>query len=41
MYVVATTHQNGTRDLLTSVKLSVDYLVMGITRELNKEPSLY
>jgi len=39
--VVATTCQNGTHSLLTSAKLSVDYLVVGITRELNKEPSLY
>jgi len=39
--VVATTHQNGTRSLLTSAKLSVGYLVVGITRELNKEPSLH
>jgi len=39
--VVATTRQNGTCDMLTSAKLSVGYLVVGITRELNKEPSLY
>ena len=39
--VVATTRWNGTRDMLTSAKLSVGYLVVGITRELNKEPSLY
>ena len=39
--VVATTHRNGTRSLLTSAKLSVGYLVVGITRELNKELSLY
>jgi len=39
--VVATTHWNGTRDMLTSAKLSVSYLVVGITRELDKEPSLY
>ena len=26
---------------LTSVKLSVGYLVVGFTRELNKEPSLH
>ena len=39
--VVATTHWNGTRSLLTSAKLSVGYLVVGITRELDKEPSLY
>jgi len=39
--VVATTRRNGTRDMLTSAKLSVSYLVVGITRELDKEPSLY
>jgi len=39
--VVATTRRNGTRSLLTSAKLSVGYLVVGITRELDKEPSLH
>ena len=39
--VVATTRQNGTCDMLTSAKLSVGYLVVGITRELDKEPSLH
>ena len=39
--VVATTHWNGTCDMLTSAKLSVGYLVVGITRELDKEPSLH
>ena len=39
--VVATTRRNGTHSLLTSAKLSVDYLVVGITRELDKEPSLH
>jgi len=39
--VVATTRQNSTHSLLTSAKLSVGYLVVGITRELDKEPSLY
>ena len=39
--VVVTTHRNGTRSLLTSAKLSIGYLVVGITRELDKEPSLY
>jgi len=39
--VVATTHQNGTCSLLTSAKLSVGYLVVEITRELDKEPLLY
>ena len=39
--VVATTRWNGTRSLLTLAKLSVSYLVVRITRELNKEPSLY
>ena len=38
--VVATTRRNGTRSMLTSAKLSVGYLVVGITRELDK-PSLY
>jgi len=41
MIVVATTHRNGTCDMLTSAKLSVGYLVVEITRELNKEPSLH
>jgi len=41
MYVVATTRQNGTYNMLTSAKLLVGYLVVGITRELNKEPSLH
>ena len=41
VFVVATTRQNGTHSMLTSAKLSVDYLVVGITRELNKEPSLH
>ena len=40
-FVVATTRRNGTCDMLTSAKLSVGYLVVGITRELNKEPSLH
>jgi len=39
--VVATTRQNSTCDMLTSTKLSVGYLVVGITRELNKEPLLH
>jgi len=39
--VVATTRWNGTCDMLTSAKLSVGYLVVGITRELDKEPSLH
>ena len=39
--IVATTCWNSTRSMLTLAKLSVDYLVMGITRELDKEPSLY
>ena len=39
--VVATTRRNGTRSLLTSAKLSVSYLVVGITRELDKEPLLH
>jgi len=39
--VIATTRWNSTHSMLTSAKLSVGYLVVGITRELNKEPSLY
>ena len=39
--VVATTRRNSTRSMLTSAKLSVGYLVVEITRELNKEPSLH
>jgi len=39
--VVATTRWNGTRSMLTSAKLLVGYLVVEITRELDKEPSLY
>ena len=39
--VVATTCQNSTHSLLTSAKLTEGYLVVGITRELNKEPLLY
>jgi len=41
MIVVATTCQNSTRSMLTSAKLSVGYLVVGITRELDKELSLH
>jgi len=40
-YVVATTHWNGTCSMLTSAKLTEGYLVVGITKELNKEPSLH
>jgi len=39
--VIATTRWNGTCSMLTSAKLSVGYLVVGITRELDKEPLLY
>jgi len=39
--IVAITHWNGTRDMLTSAKLSVGYLVVGITRELDKELLLH
>ena len=39
--VVATTRWNGTCSLLTSAKLSIGYLVVGITRELDKEPLLH
>ena len=40
-FVVATTRWNGTCSMLTSAKLTEGYLVVGITRELDKEPSLY
>ena len=39
--VVTTTCRKGTCSLLTSAKLSVGYLVVGITRELDKEPLLH
>ena len=39
--VVATTCRNSTRSMLTSAKLTEGYLVVGITRELNKEPLLH
>ena len=39
--VVTTTRWNGTRDMLTSAKLSVGYLVVGITRKLDKKSSLH
>ena len=39
--VVVTTCRNGTCSLLTSAKLLVGYLVVGITRELNEEPLLH
>jgi len=39
--VVATTRRNGTHSMLTSAKLTEGYLVVGITRELDKEPSLH
>ena len=39
--VVATTHRNGTCSILTSAKLTEGYLVVGITRELDKKPLLY
>ena len=39
--IVATTCRNGTCSMLTSAKLTEGYLVVGITRELNKEPSLH
>jgi len=41
LYVVATTRQNGTHSLFISAKLSIGYLVVEITRELNKEPLLH
>jgi len=39
--VVATTCRNGTCSMLASAKLSVGYLVVGIIRELDKEPLLH
>ena len=39
--VVATTHWNSTCSMLTSTKLLIGYLVVGITRELDKKPSLH
>jgi len=39
--VVATTCRNSTCSMLTSAKLSVGYLVVGITKELDKEPLLH
>ena len=41
LFVVVTTCWIGTHSLLTSAKLSVGYLVVGITRELDKEPLLH
>ena len=41
LIIIATTHQNGTYSMLTSAKLSVGYLVVGITRELDKELLLH
>ena len=41
LIIVATTCQNSTHSLLTSAKLSIGYLVVGITRELDKKPLLY
>jgi len=35
--VIATTRRNGTCSMLTSAKLTEGYLVVGITRELDKE----
>ena len=40
-YIVATTYQNSTCSLLTSAKLLTSYLVVVITRELDKKPLLY
>jgi len=39
--VVATARRNSTCSMLTSAKLTESYLVVGIIRELNKEPSLH
>jgi len=41
LYVVATTRWNGTCSLLTSAKLLTGYLVVEITRELDKKPLLH
>ena len=41
LLVVATTRWNGTRSLITSAKLTEGYLVVGITKELDKEPLLH
>jgi len=41
LVVIATTRQNGTCSILTSAKLSIGYLVVEITRELNKELLLH
>ena len=39
--IVATTCWNSTCSLLTSAKLTVGYLVVGIIRKLDKESSLH
>ena len=39
--IVAITHRNGTCNMLISAKLTESYLVVGITKELDKEPSLH
>ena len=39
--IVAITRWNSTCSMLTSAKLSEGYLVVRITRELDKEPSLH
>ena len=39
--IVATTHWNSTCSMLTLAKLTEGYLVVGITRELDKEPLLH
>ena len=41
LFVIATTRWNGTCSILISAKLTEGYLVVGITRELDKEPSLH
>ena len=41
LLVVATTRQNDTCSMLTSAKLTEGYLVVEITKELDKEPSLH
>ena len=39
--IVATTRRNGTCSMLTSAKLTEDYLVVEITKELDKELLLH
>ena len=41
VFVIAITRRNDTCSILTSAKLKEGYLVVGITRELDKKPLLY